>query len=380
MIAKNGLIGIAIILMLGAPLLLAQAGAGGKQPALEVAAMRLQAEPVTVYEELPGRTMAYEIAEIRPQVNGIITERLFTEGSTVTQGQQLYQIDASTYKAIYDSARADLQKAEAMVKPLQAKNDRFADLVKIEAISQQEYDDIQADLAQAEAEIAIAKAALARAKINLDYTKVYAPISGRIGKSIVTKGALVTAGQLQPLAVITQLDPIYVDITQSSSDLLRLRRATSEVENLGVELLLDEEKSLYEHKGKLLFHEVSVEPTTGSVKLRTLFPNPDRMLLPGLFVRARLGLEYPHALLVPQRAALRQPDGGLVVWVVGVDDTVRPVNLTVSRAVGNSWLVESGVSDGDVIVTVGQMSLKPGALVTPVFAADTATETQKSGE
>jgi len=380
MIAKIRLIGIVAILALIGPFQgLAQVGGGGQQPALEVTALRLQAEPVTVYEELPGRTIAYEIAEIRPQVNGLITDRLFTEGSKVTQGQQLYQIDAAIYQAIYDSARADLQRAEAMVKPLQAKNDRFAELVRIEAISQQEYDDIQADLARAEAEIAIANAALARAKVNLEYTKVYAPISGRIGKSIVTKGALVTAGQVQPLAVITQLDPIYVDITQSSSDLLRLRRATADGEKLAVELLLDEEKNLYEHKGKLLFHEVSVEPTTGSVKLRTLFPNPDRILLPGLFVRARLGLEYPHALLVPQRAALRQPDGGLVVWVIDADDTVRPVNLTVGRAVGSSWLVESGVSAGDVIVTVGQ-NLKPGALVTPVFAEDTATETQKSGE
>lgn len=344
--------------------------AGGQNPAAQarpLQAIRLAAQDVTAYEELPGRTTAYKVAEIRPQVSGIITERLFKEGSAVEEGQQLYLIDPAPYKAAYDSARADVQKAEANVKSIKARNRRYEELVKIDAVSKQEYEDIQASLAQANADIAIAKAAVAQAKINLDYTKVYAPIAGTIGKSTVTKGALVTAGQTAALATITSLDPIYVDMTQSSDDLMRLRASVKDYENIPVTLFLGESGQTYPHTGKLQFHEVTVEQTTGSVQLRALFPNPDNLLLPGMFVRAKLALEQPDALLVPQHAAARQPDGNLSVWKLDETSAVQRTTIATSGALDGNWIVSGGVKEGDVIVTEGLIGLQPGAKVTPVF-------------
>jgi len=347
--------------------------------AVEVAAFRLQRETAEVNEELPGRTEAYEIAEVRPQVNGIIVARLFEEGSRVEEGRQLYQIDAAPYEAVHERAQADLQKAQAVVRRLEAKYRRYEGLVKIDAVSHEEYEDIRSDLEQAEADVAIAEAALSQAEINLQYTKVYAPISGWIGKSLVTKGALATANQAQPLAVIAALDPIYVDIAQSSAELMRRRRLFADARNLPVALLLEDGERVYEHEGRLLFHEVTVEPTTGTVKLRALFPNPDRDLLPGLFVRARLKREYNDALLIPQKAAERKPDGSLAVWVVDEDFKAQPVRVDARQAVGNSWLVEQGLEAGDVIVTEGQLKLEPGAEVRPVFPAATASAADRRG-
>lgn len=344
--------------------------AGGQDQAAQarpLQAMRLTTQDVTLYEELPGRTTAAQVAEIRPQVTGIITERLFKEGSVVEEGQQLYLIDPAPYKAAYDSARADVQKAEANVKSIKARNRRYEELVKIDAVSKQEYEDIQASLSQANADIAIAKAAVAQAKINLDYTKVYAPIAGTIGKSTVTKGALVTAGQQAALATITALDPIYVDMTQSSDDLLRLRASATDYENIPVSLSLGEGGKTYAHTGKLQFHEVTVEQTTGSVQLRALFPNPDRVLLPGMFVRAKLALAQPSAVLVPQHAAARQPDGNLSVWKLDNTGAVQPTPITSSGALDGNWIVSGGVSEGDVIITEGLITLRPGAMVKPVF-------------
>lgn len=360
-----------------------RAGPGGPpQQARELKAVRLAPSDFTTYQELPGRTTAYKVAEIRPQVTGIITKRLFTEGSTVEEGQQLYQIDPARYKATYDSALADVKKAEANVKSISARNRRYEELVKIDAVSQQEYEDIQASLAQAKADIAIAEAAVAQAKIDLDYTKVYAPIAGRIGKSSVTEGALVTASQSDPLATITLLDPIYVDMTQASTELMRMRQSTEDYENMPVTLYLDEEDHAYPHKGKLQFHEVTVERTTGSVQLRALFPNPDNVLLPGLFVRAKITVNWSGALLVPIAAATRQPDGSLSVWKLGEDGTIQPAPITVNGTFDGNWIVATGVAEGDVVIVEGLIGLAPGVPVKPVFGDEadiSAAASAKSG-
>ncbi len=371
MLEMKRVVSVFALLLCGANLALAQApkgGPGGTPPKpLAINALRLEPQTVTTAQELPGRTAPYEVADIRPQVSGIITARMFEEGSEVKAGAQLYQIDPAPYQAVYDSAQADLQKAQAQVLPLETKTRRLEELLAIEAVSQQEVDDLKADLAEAKANIAVASAAVARAKINLDYTKVYAPISGRIGSSLITKGGLVTANQAQALATITRLDPIYVDITQSSKDLMRIRQGLSSKEALPVSLQLEDEPGPFPQKGKLLFHEVAVDPSTGSVKLRAVFPNPDRLLLPGLFVRARIEMTYSDALLVPQRATQRQPDGSLAAWTVAEDNTARPVPIAVVRAVGSSWLVREGLKPGDAVILNGHINLRPGAPVNPTF-------------
>ncbi|MGB1539859.1 MAG: efflux RND transporter periplasmic adaptor subunit [Rickettsiales bacterium] len=348
------------------------------QQGLSLAAIKVTPRPVTYHKELPGRVVAYQISEIRPQVSGIITERMFEEGSSVEEGQQLYQIDPAPYQAAYNSALADLKKAQANVKSVKAKTNRYAELVKIEAVSKQEYDDLKASLAQAEADIAIAKAAMERAKINLDYTKVYAPISGRIGKSTVTKGALVTADQTQPLATITQLDPVYVDMTQSSADLMRLRSHAEKFESIPVTLQMDGMNNTYQETGTLQFHEVTVDRTTDSVQLRALFPNPDHVLLPGLFVRTRLKLAYDNALLVPQASAQRRPDGSLFVWVLDAEGKTAQATLTSDQTVDGYWVVSGGLQPGDIVLTEGLMTLQPGMPVTPHFA--TKADTEATGE
>lgn len=343
-----------------------QAGPGAQQP-LSLQALRLQPRTINRYEELPGRTTAFKVAEIRPQVSGIVTERLFTEGSLVEEGQQLYQIDPATYEAAYDRAVADLRKAEANVASAKAKNKRYEELLKVNAVSRQEYEDIKTNLAQAESEVGIAEAAIKQAKVNLDYTKVYAPITGVIGKSSVTKGALVTGGQEKALARLTQLDPIYVDMNQSSADLMRLRAQVENYQNIPVTLFLDQQHNLpYEHKGRLQFYDVTVDASTGTVQLRAIFDNPQTVLLPGLFVRARLELVQPDALLVPQHAATRQPDGSLSVWRFNEQSQqVEPVSLTTSGAVDGHWIVAEGVSAGDVVMTEGLIKLQPGIRVKP---------------
>lgn len=344
-------------------------------PAMALEVMTLKAHHATVYEELPGRTVAYKVAEIRPQVSGIITERLFEEGSFVDEGTPLYRIDPSLYQAELNSKLADLKKAEANVTSITIKNNRFKDLVKIDAISKQEYDDIQANLAQAEADVAIAEAAVQRARINLDYTLVYAPISGQIGKSSVTKGALVTANQSEPLATITQLDPMYVDMTQSSTELMQLRAKLESTETIPVELFLgDHKENVYNSEGKLQFHEVNVDQTTGSVQLRALFPNSNGTLLPGLFVRARLKLEYANTILLPQKVSQRSIDGNLTAWVMSSDHTINPVNIIAKKSTGDNWVVTDGLKEGDVVVTEGFIKLQPGMKIEPIMKEETLQE------
>lgn len=329
-----------------------------------VESITLTKTDVHLYEDLPGRVVSFEVAEIRPQVTGIITERLFVEGDFVSAGQQLYQINPAPYEARLRSAEADLKKAKANVASIQAKANRFKELVKFDAISRQDYDDISASLLQAKADIEIAQAAVTNATIELNYAKVNAPISGRIGKSNFTKGALVTADQEKALAKITKLDPVYLDLVASSSQLYRIREKLMSSKELPVEIL-DEKSGNVRSGGKLQFADVTMDPTTGSVQLRALFPNKDGFLLPGMFLRARVDLGHVSAILLPQRATLRASDGALRAWRIGSDDTVHQVTVRERRAEGDSWLVEEGVEVGDRIVIKGAQKLKPGAKVDP---------------
>ncbi len=321
-----------------------------------VGVVTLQAEPFAVTTDLPGRTRAYRIAEVRPQVNGIIQKRLFTEGSEVKAGQQLYQIDAAVYEATLKSAQASLASSKSLA-------DRYAELVKDQAVSKQAYDEARAASLQAEAE-------LERARIDLRYTKVLAPISGRIGRSAVTEGALVSNGQAQELATIQQLDPIYVDVTQPARDLLALRRDLADGrlqkagENAAKVTLKLEDGSDYGHEGKLEFSEVTVDPGTGSVTLRAVFPNPDKVLLPGMFVHAQLvaGLKS-EAILVPQQGVTRNTKGEPTAMVVNAENKVELRPIKTERAVGNRWLVGEGLQPGDRVITEGLQFIQPGVEV-----------------
>lgn len=321
-----------------------------------VGVVTLQAEPFAVTTDLPGRTRAYRIAEVRPQVNGIIQKRLFTEGSEVKAGQQLYQIDAAVYEATLKSAQASLASSKSLA-------DRYAELVKDQAVSKQAYDEARAASLQAEAE-------LERARIDLRYTKVLAPISGRIGRSAVTEGALVSNGQAQELATIQQLDPIYVDVTQPARDLLALRRDLADGrlqkagENAAKVTLRLEDGSDYGHEGKLEFSEVTVDPGTGSVTLRAVFPNPDKVLLPGMFVHAQLvaGLKS-EAILVPQQGVTRNTKGEPTAMVVNAENKVELRQIKTERAVGNRWLVGEGLQPGDRVITEGLQFIQPGVEV-----------------
>ncbi len=321
-----------------------------------VGVVTLQAEPFAVTTDLPGRTRAYRIAEVRPQVNGIIQKRLFTEGSEVKAGQQLYQIDAAVYEATLKSAQASLASSKSLA-------DRYAELVKDQAVSKQAYDEARAASLQAEAE-------LERARIDLRYTKVLAPISGRIGRSAVTEGALVSNGQAQELATIQQLDPIYVDVTQPARDLLALRRDLADGrlqkagENAAKVTLKLEDGSDYGHEGKLEFSEVAVDPGTGSVTLRAVFPNPDKVLLPGMFVHAQLvaGLKS-EAILVPQQGVTRNTKGEPTAMVVNAENKVELRPIKTERAVGNRWLVGEGLQPGDRVITEGLQFIQPGVEV-----------------
>lgn len=350
----------------------AMAQDAGGMPMTEVGIVTLQAQSVTFYQDMPGRTSAYRVAEIRPQVSGIITRRLFTEGSDVAEGEQLYQIDPAPYQAAFDSAAADLQKAKANVQAVNAKAARFAELVKIGGVSKQERDDVQASLAQAKADVAIAEAALARAKINLDYTKVFSPIAGRIGQSRVTEGALVTAGQGEALATVRQLDKIYVDVTQSSDELMRLRRQFSEsgtpATRPTARLVID--GRLHGEPGVVQFADASVDPGTGTVQLRILFPNPGNDILPGLFVHARLARAHDdNALMIPQQAATRHPGGKVTVFVVENDGTVAIRPVTLGEAVDGFWHVTTGLQPGDRVIVEGTMKVQPGMKVKTAEAA-----------
>ncbi len=363
-------------LVVSALALLVLAGCDGKSqapqglPPAQVSVVTVHPHPVTLTTELPGRTAAARVAEVRPQVSGIILKRLFTEGAEVKAGQQLYQIDPASYEAALETAQADLAKAQASVKSAQAKAERYAALVRIKAVSAQDYDDAAATLAEDQAQVLAGEAEVRTARINLAYTRVCAPISGRIGKSAVTEGALVTAAQSTALATITQLDPIYVDLSQSSSDLLKLRRAVAAGQlsaggatRAAVTLTLDGDMA-YDHKGELKFSDVTVDAGTGGVEVRALFPNPQRLLYPGLFVRARIeeGVQ-PQGILVPQQSVVRNPDGSAMVWLVAPDGTAHPQPVGVGQALDGQYLIDSGLKGGDRVVVDGLQKVRPGAKV-----------------
>ncbi len=336
----------------------------------EVGVVTLKTQPVALTTELAGRTAASLSSDVRPQVGGIVKARKFEEGALVRAGQVLYLIDPATYQAAADQAAASLANAQAAVSAARLKDERYTDLLKIEGVSRQDADDAHAAYQQALAAVALQKAALASARINLEYTQVRAPISGRIGKSSVTPGALVTASQTDALATIRALDPIYVDLTQSSASLLRLRQLLSADGVLpgstAVKLKL-EDGSSYARTGKLQFSEVAVDEATGSVTLRAEFPNPDGTLLPGMYVRAVLDEAVDQkGLLAPQQGISRDPKGQATALVVGDGDKVRSVVVTTQRSIGDQWLVSDGLSAGDRLVVEGSSKVKAGDTVKPV--------------
>lgn len=342
-------------------------------PVPEVAVVAIEPRSIELANEQPGRTSAYLISEIRPQVNGLIQKRLFREGADVKAGDLLYQIDPAPFQAAYDSAKASLGKAQANLPAVRLKAERYKELLADKAVSRQDYDDAEAAMEQAKAEIEYWKAAVEAARINLGYTRVTAPISGRIGRSTVTDGALVTAYQAVFLASIQQLDPIYVDVTQSSAELLRLKRSveaghlTSEGEKGRKVRILLEDGTPYPLEGTLQFRDVTVDPATGSFNLRIVVPNPRHLLLPGMFVRAVVqeGI-MEQAILIPQQAVSRNPKGEPFALVVDEAGVVQQRSLTLNRAMGDQWLISAGLSAGDRVIVEGMLNVRPGASVKAV--------------
>ncbi|WHS33156.1 efflux RND transporter periplasmic adaptor subunit [Brucella sp. NM4] len=354
-------------------------------PKPEVGVVTLQPQSVSINAEMPGRTTASLVAEVRPQVGGIIEQRLFTEGSEVKEGDALYQIEPASYKAAYESAAADLQRAEATVPSAQSMVTRYQGLIKQNAVSKQDLDNAVASLAQAKADVAAAKAALETARINLDYTSIKAPISGRIDRSTLTPGALVTASQDTALTTIRTLDPINVDVTQSSTNLLNLRQAIQDGrikisgENVSVRLKL-ENGAIYPLPGKLEFAESAVSETTGTFTLRATFPNPDRLLLPGMYVRALVeeGVA-PNSFLLPQRGVSRNAKGEPTGLFVNAENKVEERVLEVRQSVGNNWLVNGGVAAGDRVIVEGSQLVRAGQEVqaVDVIVDDTTGEVRE---
>jgi len=388
---NRGFTPLAAVLMLSGSLALtgcdekpAQQGAG-QMP--EVGVVTVKTEPLQITTELPGRTTAFRIAEVRPQVSGIILKRNFTEGSDVEAGVSLYQIDPATYQAAYDSAKGDLAKAQAAANIAQMTVNRYQKLLGTKYISQQDYDTAQADAQQANATVVAAKAAVESARINLAYTKVISPISGRIGTSTVTEGALVQSGQTTALTTVQQLDPIYVDVTQSSNDFLRLQQemanGTLKQDNGKAKVqLVTNDGVQYAQEGTLEFSGVTVDQTTGSITLRAVFPNPDHSLLPGMFVRAKLeeGVN-PNAMLVPQQGVTRTPRGDATAMVVGEGDKVEVRNIVASQAIGDKWLVTDGLKSGDRVIIAGLQKVKPGVQVkAQEVTSDNKEQAQAGGQ
>jgi membrane fusion protein (multidrug efflux system) len=358
---------------------------GGPGGPTEVAVVTVHPEKIAITTELSGRTSAYRVAEIRPQVSGLIQKRLFTEGSDVKAGQVLYQIDAAPFQAALDNAKAGLNRSEASLLATRLKADRVRELLADKAVSQQDVDDAAAALKQTEADIQYWKATVETARINLKYTSITAPISGRIGRSNVTEGALVTAHQPVAIATIQQLDPIYVDLPQSTAELLRLqgRLADGRLKNGGknhnrVQLIL-EDGTPYSQEGTFQFRDVTVDPTTGSVMLRAVVPNPKGILLPGMFVRTVVqeGVNT-QAILISQQAVTRDPKGNPLVFIVDTEEKAQQRVITLDRAMGDKWLVSSGLAPGDRIIVEGIQKAKPGASV-KVVPFEAARE-KKGGE
>ncbi|MGA5657893.1 efflux RND transporter periplasmic adaptor subunit [Rahnella contaminans] len=335
----------------------------------QVNVITVKAAPISITTDLPGRTSAFRIAEVRPQVSGIILKRNFIEGSDVKEGESLYQIDPSTYQATYDSALGDLAKAKAASVIAHLTVQRYKPLLTTHYVSQQDYDSAVATAQQSDASVYAAKAAAETAHINLTYTQVSSPISGRVGKSSVTEGALVTNEQAANLATVQQIDPIYVDLTQSSNDFLSLKQAlkqgslqkNSHVSQVNLVL---ENGQLYPLQGKLEFSDITVDESTGSITLRAIFPNPHHDLLPGMFVRARVdeGIQN-SALLVPQQGVTRNPRGDATLMLVNAMHKVELRNVVASKAIGDKWLITEGLEEGDKVIVSGLQLAKPGVTV-----------------
>lgn len=368
----------AIALVLGAacgesePNRASASAAAAKPP--EVGVITVQPQPVTLTKELPGRTSAFRVAEVRARVNGIVLKRLFTEGSDVKEGQPLFKIDPAPYQAALESAQAQLARAQAQVDSATSLTERYAKLIESNAISRQEYDDAVARLKSAKADVAGARAAVKTAQINLDYTNVTSPLSGRIGRAEVTEGAYVQQSTATLLATVQQVDRVYVDLTWSSAEALKMRRAleSGELQTSGgeakVTIVLEDGRE-YGTPGTLQFADLQVDPTTGSIALRALVPNPNRELLPGMFVRARIDEgKNPNAILVAQRAVTRDQNGRPIALVVDKDGKVERRQLVTDRAVGDAWLVTSGLVAGERVIVEGVQKARPGSPVTPVPA------------
>ncbi|WP_241622324.1 efflux RND transporter periplasmic adaptor subunit [Rosenbergiella australiborealis] len=387
---NRGLTPLAAILMLSGAVVLSgcddKSQQSAQKTAPEVGVVTLKTTPVNMTTELPGRTAAYRVAEVRPQVSGIILKRNFVEGTDIKAGESLYQIDPAPYQAAYNSAIGDLAKAQANARIAQVTLQRYKPLLGTKYISQQDYDTAAATLAQNNAVVRSAQATVENARINLAYTKVSSPISGRIGKTAVTEGALVQNGQTTALATVQQLDPLYVDLTQSSDDFMRLRHQLTTGEltkgkgKAPVTIILND-GTVLKQQGTLEFSDVTVDPTTGSILLRAIVPNPDHTLLPGMFVRARVeeGINQ-DALLVPQQAIARTPTGAATAMVVNADNKVDIRPVTAQEAIGDKWLVTSGLKAGDRVISVGVQRASQGATVTPkevsVDQKDNAASTQ----
>lgn len=377
-------IGTALAWPIGIALLIAgcdQAPGNGAAPAAppppEVGTVTIVARPTTLTTELPGRTVPYRIAEVRPRVSGIIQDRLFAEGGEISAGQVLYQIDPAVYQAAFDSAEAALARSQATLDRARMKADRYALLAKSKSVSQEDNDDTQAALQEAIASVAVDQAALERAQIDLAYSRVESPIAGRIGRSTVTQGALVTANQAEALATVQQLDPIYVDLTQSSTQLLKLRRALAdgrlerpEGEQAKVTLILEDGR-VHPHSGRLESSEVTVDQGTGTVTLRATVPNPEEELLPGMFVRAQVeeGVR-DDAILVPQQGVQRDRRGNPIALVVNDEGLVEERKIETDRTIGDQWLIEAGLEPGDRVIVEGSQKARPGTQVRVMDVSD----------
>lgn len=365
---------------------------GGAPPPVEVGYITIEPRKVTLTQDLPGRTSAFRVAEVRARVNGIIQKRLFTEGADVKEGQVLYEIDSAPYQAELDRALGALARAEANADAAKIKEQRYQQLISTKAISQQDYDDAMATLKAFDADVLSNKAAVQSARINLEYTKAASPVPGRVGISQVTEGAYVQAANATLMATVQQLDPMYVDVLQSSNDLMRLKKSlgsgelsTDKEGRARVKLLLDDGTE-YPQEGALQFSDVSVSPSTSSVTIRAIFPNPNGMLLPGLFVRARLVEgSKSDAILVPQPAITRNSKGEATAFVVGAGDKVELRVLETGRTVGSDWLVLNGLKAGDRVIMNNLQRIRPGAAIKPTAlppagaatAATAAADTQK---
>lgn len=351
--------------------------AQAKRPPAEVTFFTVKAADTVLETTLSGRTNAYYEAEVRPQVNGILQKRLFKEGAEVKAGEALYQIDPAPYDAALKSAQASLAQAQATLVRARADAKRSANLVKVDAVSKQADDAAQAELKAALASVKAADAAVASAKINMEYTKVRSPISGRVARSEFTEGALMSAYQAQALTTVQQLDPIYVDVTQTADDLMRIQReiaaGTLKTENGEARVSLKfSDGTIYAHEGRLTFTDVKVDESTGSVNLRAVFPNPDRVLMPGLYVRATVKEgTRPDALIVPMQSVMRDARGNAYVYVIGEGDKVESRPVTALRTLGTNWLIDSGLKAGERVMFEGFQRTRPGAVVSPKEADTT---------